>query len=888
MNVLTKRIFAVFTAIGSLITAFSASATYVSVDGVIPESGVLFSDDYEAFDKSKYASVYNSGVIKLEDMGNVMATKPELKNKVADAGFYINLNTLGYDSDYTTCIRKGQIVISQDVYVPSHNENGEFIEYDDSISTYSQYIMNYGLIEGAKPGTYGTAEWSRSGGIMFAVHYSNENPWISFNKIHTSSVSNRETGYVVDIEPDTWHNVECCIDYDNLKLSYYCDGEYVGDYAGADAKTAISDIYGIFQLQMNATGTFDEASGHPQIYFDNYNIKILKTDSFEIEVDGYGSNYVDLRSNYSIDKEYLQKLRADSVKLIAGEEEFPATFYELVSTDVIRFYFDTEIISNGIYNAVICNKTDSSTYIRSIYGNAFGSVKPGTELSFIPQEAEQEEYVDLINLSFDNDEDFATEEASAEFSKYTYVRSRIDEDYDFVEDAGNTYKYCSAEDDLKGGRLLKLDLLDSEGAGTDPDGVLRAMSAVRFPFENVQSVSSGNIYVDFDAAICDNANGGNKQTLRLLFGLDNALTGEQAYIFRNTEDKTAERWSNSSCFFGLSYWTNKIHALTYANQIYRTRMCDWQRENNGAKTDNQVMLINDGELHHYSLNIDITNKKYEFSVDGGTPTRVDYLPGGETAVKYNAFVMTLVDPNILKNGMAEIDNLKVSMPSSKTPNIESIKFYDLNNKEIPYSREMTSATSKISIKFNQPVAADKTNFVIDGMNENDYTVTYGVDSDGNNLKNVIDMNLINCLNQDSKYMLKVLSGTEMSDSGAAFGRDFTVGFTRADDGGINYILPVINMKAYKAEAHVMNFTNNAVSGCVTVVGYTETDGVSELCGVKYNTFVVEPYKVLNVISGSNADITSLLDAGAERIAVYVFDNTDNFKLNTCNFVDTDE
>ena len=882
MNKLTKRMFALCVAVVFSAANSDVFATYVSNDGQIPESGLMFYDDFENFDESKYSSKYNSSVMQLDENNKVLSLKPLLKDQSASAGCYINLNSLGYDKDYTTCIRTGQLLISQDVYVPSHTPDGEMIEYDDSKSTYSQYLMNYALTKDAKPGTYSTASWAKSGAVLFSVNYSNNSPWIAFNKNTANVIASKETGYVAEIEPDTWHSVECCIDYDNLKISYYCDGEYLGDYAGADSANVIPELYGLFQLQISSAGTFDGESEHPEIYFDNYSIKMLKSDSFSIDFEEYGDNYIDLKCNYSIDKDYLERLNASAVKLFAEGDSFVSTGYELISNDKIRFYFDKKIISNGIYNVVIGSKNDRSTYIRAIYGDTYGGVSPGYEISFIPQEPVTEEKVDLINIDFDNESDFAAEDNSSDFTKYTYVRNRKSEDYDFVEDSDNTYKYCYSDDDQNGGKLLNLDLSDIDGAVEDPDGIKRSMKAVRFPFADNRELSGGTVYIDFDAGIYANANGGSKQTTRLLFGLENALDRETAHVFKNPDDLTKERWSNSSCLFGLSYWTASAHSLTYPNEKYRTRTCDWQRENNGAKTENQIKLVNDGEMHHYSVKIDISNRRYEFSIDSSSQTSVGYLPGGESDVRYNAFVMTLSDPLCTAAAMAKLDNLNVKISGAKTPNIEDVKFYDIENNEMKYSNSMSAKLSKIRLVFNQEVVDEKSNVIIDGLGDEDYSVSYAMSGGETENRNVLDVVLKNCLNADTEYTFRLSSETVMIESGGTFGREFTFSFLRGEGAGLNYIEPSFDERTNTVTANVMNFTDKNVTGYVTVAGYITENGVASLCGIRCNAFDAAENEVSNIISEENSVITSLINAGADKIGVFVFDGENTLKLNTYN------
>lgn len=874
MNKIIKRIFSTCVAATAFTASINASAMFVSENGQIPESGILFYEDFENYDKTKYQSIYNAGVEELGNGNIVMSTKPAIKDGSASSGFYLNLNTLGYDKDYTTCIRDGQLLISQKVQVPSQTKDGDLIEYDDSKSSYAEYLMNFALTKDAKPGNYGSASWASKGAILYAVYYSNENPYITFNKTAANTVATKDNGHAVQIETDRWYNIECCIDYDNSTISYYCDGEYIGDYTGIDAKTVISDYYGLFQLQMSSQGTIAETE-HPEIYFDDYSVQILKANTFDIDFSGYGNNYVDLKCNYSIDKDYIQKLRANSVSLFVGEHRFEATDYELIASDVIRFYFDTNIISNGIYNIVIGDKADRSTYIRSVYGDVYGSVEPGLEINFIPQEEVKTEKVSLIDLDFDDESDFAAEENSADFTKYTYVRNRTDEDYDFVADFENTYKYCTADDDFKGGKLLNLNSL------VDADSDNSNIRAVRFPFADDKEIVGGTMEIDFDAGIYANEKAGSKQHMRLMFGLDNALTQETTYMFNNPDNRNEEKWSNSSCFCGLSYWASTQHALTYPKEEYRTRMSDWQRENNKVQTDNQVMLVADNTLHHYSIKIDISAKTYELSVDGGTKTEVGYLPGTETNVRYTAFVMTLMDPLLQKTATAKIDNLSVKVPGVKTPNVESVKFYDLENNELDYANTMTSKVSKIRLKFNQEVVADKRFVTIEGLDNEDYAVSYGLNDDGIESADILEVDLINCLNKDATYVFTLSADTLMAESGEMFGRDFTFSFKRGSDAGLNYIEPMYDADTNKVKAYVMNFTNSNIAGYVTIVGYATEDGVSKLCGgIKCNTFEIGSNQVLNVVSEDNKDIQSLISAGADEFAVYVFDGADSLKLNT--------
>ena len=128
MKKLKKRIISVLAA-AIVSVPVGALATYSPPGGELPSSGMLFYDDYESFDTGKYNTVRNAEIIDIgEEYGKVMAVKPALNSSgMADMSVFFNLNKIGIDTDYTTCIREGQLLISHDVCVPSKTESGEDI-----------------------------------------------------------------------------------------------------------------------------------------------------------------------------------------------------------------------------------------------------------------------------------------------------------------------------------------------------------------------------------------------------------------------------------------------------------------------------------------------------------------------------------------------------------------------------------------------------------------------------------------------------------------------------------------------------------------------------------------------------------------------------------------
>lgn len=867
MKKLKKRIISVLAA-AIVSVPVGALATYSPPGGELPSSGMLFYDDYESFDTGKYNTVRNAEIIDIgEEYGKVMAVKPALNSSgMADMSVFFNLNKIGIDTDYTTCIREGQLLISHDVCVPSKTESGEDIIYNDQTSDYAQYMMNYALLENAEPGEYGTADWASEAGYFYAVYYSNEEPWITFNQNCRQQAPDETNGYVITFEPDTWHNLELLIDYDNAKMSYYWDGEYVGDYTGSSS--FVSDYFGFFQLQLGATNKFAD-NENPMIYYDNFTVSRLESGSFGLTFAGCGENYVDLKANTNIDEEELLKLDAGIVNLFTGDSEYTAVDYELISSDTLRFYFDTQIAATGLHSVIIGGEDDVTTHIRSLYGDGFGAVAPGTGVSFIPETGNEAEDLALIDMTFDNEEDFPTEETSSSFDRYTYYGAVSQENPEFALDMDNAYIHCRPEPGTDGGNLLVLDNAAAAGQET------KAVNAVKVPFADDMTVSEGVINIEFDAGIYKNG-AGAPQTARLFFGLDNELAPSAEYLFDFSEDRAAEVWTNSSAFLGLTAWTDVQHCLTYACETNRTRTCDYYRESTSSgQTVNQISLVNDDTMQHYSITVDLGRKSYEISVEGGIPIESGYLPGSETEVGYNAFVMTLVDNNRAGTAAAKLDNLKVTASKAESARIENIEFYNLDGEIIPYSREMPSQTKKISIVFNSNVEFNASDYAIDGIAEEEYTAEYRVNENGEIMANIVDITLKNCLNRAGEYILTISGDTRIQDSGGTLGNDFKVSFTRADDAGLIYAKPQIDREAGTAKANVINLSDSDISGRVTVVGYISEDGIYRMSGVIYNEFTIEANTVVNVLEG--CDISGIAD-GADRIAVYVFENAENPRL----------
>lgn len=867
MKKLKKSIISVLAAAAIAAAPAGALATYSAPAGEVPESGMIFYDDFESFDTGKYNTIRNAETVDTGgEHGVVMAAKPKLNSGgMADMSIFFNLNKLGLDSDYTTCIRDGQLLISHDIYVPSKTPDGTDIEYDDRVSDYAQYMMNYALLENARPAEYGTADWASEAGYFYAVYYSNKAPWITFNQNSRQQAPGETNGYVIEFEPDTWHNLELLIDYDNSKMSYYWDGEYVGDYT--DSAAFISDYFGFFQPQFGATNKF-AANENPMIYYDNFAVSRLESGSFGLEFAGCGENYVDLKANTNIDENELLKFDAGIVKLFTGESEFIAVGYEMTGSDTLRFYFDTQITATGLHSVIIGGENDVTTHIQSLYGNGFGSIAPGTGVSFIPESASGDEDITLVDMTFDNPEDFPTAETTFDFDKYTYYGVMSQSAPDFVTDADNAYLFCKPEASADGGSVFVLD------SSVLSNGEIKAVNAVNFPFADNNVVSSGILNIEFDAGLYKTGSGAPTNS-RLFFGLNNGVAEFKPYLFDNASDRTQEVWTASSAFLGLTTWTDVQHCLSYACETNRTRTCDYYRENANGQTVNQIALVNDGTMQHYSIKIDLASKTYEISVGGGIPVEAGYLPGCETDTAYNAFSMTLVDNNKTGTAAAKLDNLKVTMAKPEPVRIENVEFYNLDGGNIAYSREMPSQTKKISIKFSDDVELDASDYTISNLSTDEYTAEYHVDENGETAANIIDITLDNCLNKAGEYILTVSGNVQIQGSGGILGSDFKIAFTRADDAGLVFAKPQIDLEKNTAKANVINLSGANVSGRVTVVGYVSEDGIYSTSGIIYDEFEADAGTVVNVLEG--CDISEV-SAGADRVAVYVFENAENPRL----------
>ena len=157
----------------------------------------------------------------------------------------------------------------------------------------------------------------------------------------------------------------------------------------------------------------------------------------------------------------------------------------------------------------------------------------------------------------------------------------------------------------------------------------------------------------------------------------------------------------------------------------------------------------------------------------------------------------------------------------------------------------------------------------------EYTAEYRVNENGETAANIVDITLKNCLNRDGEYVLTISGDTRIQDTGGTLGNDFKVSFARADDAGLIYAKPQIDIEAGTAKANVINLSDSDISGRVTVAGYVSEDGVYRMSGVIYNEYTIEANTVVNVLEG--CDISGLA-SGADRIAVYVFENAENPRL----------
>lgn len=869
------RIISAMAALAVSAVPIAASATYSAPAGEVPESGMIFYDDFESFDTGKYNTVRNAETVDTGgEHGTVLAAKPKLSGSgMADMSVFFNLNKLGLDTDYTTCIRDGQLLISHDVYVPSKTEDGTDIVYDDRVSDYAQYMMNYALLENAQPGEYGTADWASEAGYFYAIYYSNEAPRITFNQNSRQQAPTDANGYVVQFEPDTWHNLELLIDYDNLKMSYYWDGEYVGDYT--DTSSFISDYFGFFQPQFGATNKFAE-NENPMIYFDNFTVTRLQSGSFELEFAGCGENYVELKANTNIDEQELSKLDAGIVKLFTGESEYAAVSYELIGSDTLRFYFDTQIAATGLHSVIIGGENDVTTHIRSLYGDGFGSIAPGTGVSFIPETVSGDEDITLVDMTFDNPEDFPTAETTFDFDKYMYYGVVSQSAPEFAADADNAYMFCKPEASDDGGNVFVLD------SSVLSNGEIKAVNAVSFPFADNNVAANGILNIEFDAGIYKTGSGAPTNS-RLFFGLGNGAAEVKPYLFDNASDRTQEVWTASSAFLGLTTWTAVQHCLTYACETNRTRTCDYYRENANGQTVNQIALVDDGLMQHYSIKIDLASKTYEISVGGGIPVEAGYLPGCETDAAYNSFVMTLVDNKKTGAAAAKLDNLKVTMAKPEPARIENVEFYALDGSNTAYSREMPSQTKTISVVFSDDVVLNEADYVLEGISAGEYTAGYHVNESGETEENVVDITLKNCLNRAGAYLLTVSGNTVLQSTGGTLGSDFKISFTRADDAGLVYAKPQIDIENGTAAANVVNLADANAVGRVTVMGYVSENGVYRMSDVLYHEFNVAANTVEDVLEG--CDISDII-SGSERVAVYVFENSDNPALYTYTVCET--
>ena len=839
-----KRFICVIAVIAMILPTTVLAKAVVDPSVFPDETGVFFSDDYEVGSWDNYSSHFGPvSYVGTEKYGQSLNI-----NMTEKSGIRLSTASLGIDSSTKYTIKEGQILVSQDVYVPS----GTTLPGDD-----------YGQIYCIIWAKTDAGEWFTNSGILYTVktNYA-DGARIVFNKTNVSNCETDLSGYLEKIDYDRWYKIECVIDYDNCTVKHYLDGKHIGDLVGANLTTDVPK-YGINEIYID-TQAISAGGSKPQIYFDNWKLERLGDDGMKGAISTYGDNYVDVKFNYTVDKE--NDISPDGTTLYAANGEFDATKAELIDADTIRYYFDTKITPTGSY------LIELGKDVKPAIGNIYGKVYAGEQYSFIPKAFDTTST--LLENNFNNFNGI-TEAQSASYNKFVYLSGKESKsDNDFKEAPSETYKYVEALDDGNGGKMLGFKHNDTLPNNSKYKGL-------KFPFNGGASASSGVVTMEFDAGVY-NVNDPEAQKVsiahRALFGLNDTTRQENKFV--HDTDMDDYTWSNSTVFAEIGYWYDNSKLFMSGSQKHRTLGIDYQTDEKSACNETDGRRVYNGTMHSYKVVADIDKNSFDIYMDGSMVKHNNYIPGDATGGTFNAFILSSVLTSGDTNAEIYLDNLKVTQ-LKRAVNIADIKYYGASGAEYKYSPVMPASVQKIDITFSEDMNVQTGDIVISGLDKSEYDVESEDDK--------ATITIPNCLNPNETYKL-IFDGNMETWMGAPLGRQIAINFA-SDGGGIEYLKPVL----YKNGSVVSKKTGIVVGNTVTVkadVVNTKKDGID--CYLTLATYKdgymtgIKSYNLIVPVGGEfmgTAEIEFTADedfVNADEVRAFVFDNTLDLNLEADN------
>lgn len=181
-----------------LMSSLTALAAVVN-SGTMPETGVIFSDDFESYDVETTGATIITGWNYSGGCGGVVYAETD-GNKYYESGAIYGVLKSG------TAVSTGKLKLEYRAYVPSNLPTGA-----------NSYMV-----------TYGKTSWQPR---YFPVNVvkTDDGAVICFGDSDIQSSETGNTGYAprvsdnayVDISTDTWYKIDVYIDYDNHNIDFY-------------------------------------------------------------------------------------------------------------------------------------------------------------------------------------------------------------------------------------------------------------------------------------------------------------------------------------------------------------------------------------------------------------------------------------------------------------------------------------------------------------------------------------------------------------------------------------------------------------------------------------------------------------------------------------------
>ena len=584
---------------------------------------------YEQLSGDKYATIYPA-----DHQDNGIAMKFEPGNTIPGGGGGKVFNGI------TGNIDSGVLDISLNMYFPSGKHMSEGDKY-----------IHYYAVWG-----YDDPEakiWNAEQGMMFsAIMNDPQRPLIGFTTNGTHNAVQSETstsGVTRAVSLDEWHTVRAVINYDAQVVDYYLDNVYV------DSNKPHGDIknYRMNYLQGSEIRATEGTIGNAEV----------KTTALKI--------------NRYIQKDSAPVLKSNTKNSLTlgfdGLINTSLSNISVVSADGIGHTVDSVTVDGNDVTISVDDDFDCTQAVAVTFGDGvdtvMGRIPVGATYLFALAGEKSFEKKTLIDLDFDEE----WQDGKPDTSEFYYVRGQNPADEDtkeFNDDPKNTNYYCDQVDN-DGGKKLRFEFSDFW-----PTTYRNTKyKALKFPFADGQTVSSGKLTMEFDAGYFDE-DGSTATKQWVLFGLNDTTRQEDFFYCDGTvtdEHKLNAVTSNSTAFLGLTTWDASKHSVTVGSDYNRTKPYDYycyDGYNDGStNTKGSIGFAKDNTMHHYKIVADLDANTYSVSMDGGAATVVDGLPGDVTKGVYDSFVLTMVhrteSPAEENYFNADIDNLMVEYEPSQ-------------------------------------------------------------------------------------------------------------------------------------------------------------------------------------------------------------------------------